>query len=53
MATLHVRNVPDELYARLRLRAEANGRSIGAEVVQLLDDGIEGSGPRSTMRGIR
>jgi plasmid stability protein len=53
MATLHVRNVPDELYARLRLRAEANGRSIGAEAVHLLDDGIEGSGPRSPIRGIR
>ena len=53
MATLHVRNVPDELYARLRLRAEANGRSIGAEAVHLLDDGIEGSGPRSPLRGIR
>jgi plasmid stability protein len=36
MATLHVRNVPDELYERLRDRATANGRSIGAEAVVLL-----------------
>jgi hypothetical protein len=36
MATLHVRNVPDELYELLRERAVANGRSIGAETCQLL-----------------
>jgi hypothetical protein len=37
VATLHVRNVPDELYEELRARAEANDRSIGAEAVQLLE----------------
>ncbi|HET7046515.1 MAG TPA: Clp protease N-terminal domain-containing protein [Gaiellaceae bacterium] len=37
MATLHVRNVPDGLYEALRRQAEANGRSIGAEAVQLLE----------------
>lgn len=36
MATLHVRNVPDDLYELLRERAAANDRSIGAETVQLL-----------------
>jgi hypothetical protein len=36
LATLHVRNVPDELYELLRTRAAANGRSIGAETCQLL-----------------
>lgn len=40
MATLHVRNVPDELYELLRERAAANDRSIGAETVQLLQDGL-------------
>jgi hypothetical protein len=38
MATLHVRNVPDELYELLRERASANDRSIGAETVQLLQE---------------
>ncbi len=38
MATLHVRNVPDDLYERLRLRAAANARSIGAETVQVLHE---------------
>jgi Clp amino terminal domain, pathogenicity island component len=37
MATLHVRNVPDGLYERLRECAAANGRSIGAEVVVLIE----------------
>jgi plasmid stability protein len=31
-----VRNVPDPLYERLRAQAEANGRSIGAEAVNLI-----------------
>jgi plasmid stability protein len=36
MATLHVRNVPDELYERLRRRAREDGRSINAEAIELL-----------------
>ena len=40
MPTLHVRNVPDELYERLRLRAKDQGRSITAEVVHLLQSAL-------------
>ena len=36
MATLHVRNVPDELYERLRASAEEESRSIGAQATALL-----------------
>jgi plasmid stability protein len=36
MATLHVRNVPEELYEELRALADREGRSIGAEAVALL-----------------
>jgi antitoxin FitA-like protein/ClpA/ClpB-like protein len=46
MATLHVRNVPDDLYERLRAQAEAEGRSIGAEAVQLLELQLAGGGSR-------
>jgi plasmid stability protein len=42
MATLYVRNVPDDLYERLRVQADAEGRSIGAEAVQLLDAQLGG-----------
>jgi hypothetical protein len=45
MATLHVRNVPDDLYDLLRERAAVNDRSIGAETVQLLYERlVAGSG---------
>jgi hypothetical protein len=47
MATLHVRNVPDDLYERLRERSVANGRSIGAEVVVYLERELFGE-PRRT-----
>ncbi|HUT18631.1 MAG TPA: hypothetical protein VM366_05670 [Anaerolineae bacterium] len=37
MPILHVRNVPEELYAELQRRAEAQRRSLSAEVITLLD----------------
>jgi plasmid stability protein len=40
MATLHVRNVPDDLYEQLRESAEAEGRSIGAQATALIRDGL-------------
>lgn len=41
MPTLHVRNVPPRLHARLRKLAELEKRSLTAEVVALLGEGIE------------
>jgi hypothetical protein len=46
MATLHVRNVPDDLYELLRERAAGNDRSIGAETVQLLQEHFGGKQSR-------
>ena len=43
MAILHVRNVPDELYERLRHQARAQHRSISAEVIVLLDRALAGA----------
>jgi len=40
MAILYVRNVPDDLYAQVRKRAEGEQRSLGAEVVVLLRQAI-------------
>ncbi len=37
MATLYVRDVPERLYKRLRARARRNGRSLNAEVLDILD----------------
>ncbi len=40
MATLYVENVPDELYAALRARAQENRKSIAAEVLSLLGENV-------------
>jgi len=40
MATLHVRNVPDPLYKQLQKLAGKKSRSLGAEVVTLLDRAV-------------
>ena len=45
MATLHVRNLPDDLYERLRQRAREERRSISAVVIGLLDAGLAERGP--------
>lgn len=37
VATLHVRNVPDDLYARIRERAADERRSLSAEVIAILE----------------
>lgn len=41
MSILHVRNIPEELYTRLQRRAEAQGRSLTAEVIDLLWQALE------------
>lgn len=43
MPTLHVRNVPETIYERLRQRAQKRNRSLSAEVVLLLDFALEES----------
>lgn len=41
MDTLHVRSVPEDLYRRLRVLARARNRSISAQVIEILAEGIE------------
>ena len=48
MATLHVRNVPDDLYERLRARAKSEGRSLSAEAIDLLREAL--GGERKSMK---
>ncbi len=40
MPTLHVRNVPDDLYALLQQTAQAQNRSLSAQVITLLQTAI-------------
>ena len=47
MATLHVRNVPDELYERLRSLAEDDHRSLSSEVIDLPEEAVAAGSRRS------
>jgi plasmid stability protein len=40
MAALHIRNVPAGVYRALRARARANGRSMNAEAIEILDSAV-------------
>ena len=40
MATLYVKNVPDDVYEALRQRAKDNRQSITAEVIALLKENV-------------
>jgi plasmid stability protein len=52
MATLNIRNLPDELHRRLRLRAAEHGRSMEAEARAILADACQsGQRPRVTREG--
>lgn len=41
MAILHVRNVPEKLYKRIQKLAQEENRSVTAEVIQLLNQGLQ------------
>ncbi len=55
MTILHVRNVPEQLYERLKARAETQRRSLSAEVIALLESAIEEAehDPTVTLQAIR
>ncbi len=57
MATLHVRNVSEDLHARLHQIAAAENLSLSAEVVRLLADAVEQrerrSGQKRVLAGMR
>ena len=55
MAILHVRNVPDDLYARLKRRAEEHRSSLSSEVINLLERAMEEAecAPSLTLAAIR
>lgn len=49
MSILHVRNVPEQIYQRLKERAEAQRRSLSAEVIALLEWAVEENERRPTV----
>lgn len=50
MPAFHLRNIPDDLYARLRKRARAEGRSINAEILAILERELDRPDPQELMR---
>ena len=49
MATLNVKNMPDELYERLKARAQRERRSVAQEVTVLLAAALDAPAPLSIM----
>jgi plasmid stability protein len=41
MSTLHVRSIPEDLYARVSQLAQASNRSLSAQVVTMLYEALE------------
>jgi plasmid stability protein len=54
MATLNVKEFPDELYGRLKERAERERRSVAQEVIHLLEGAVAVPEPLSilALRGL-
>lgn len=41
MATIVIKNVPDELHEQLKIRAKENHRTIGQEALSVLEVGLD------------
>jgi plasmid stability protein len=41
MATLYVRDLPEQVYEAIKARARANGRSVTSEVRQVLSESVQ------------
>jgi plasmid stability protein len=53
MAILNIRNLPDEVHARLRLRAAQNGRSMEAEARHILAEACAEATKRLTVEELQ
>jgi plasmid stability protein len=49
MATLNLKNLPDPLYEKLKLRAKRQHRSMAQEVIHLLSESLDSAEPLSIM----
>ena len=45
MATLTLKNVPDDLHRRLKARAEQNHRSLNREAIRCLEESVAAAAP--------
>ena len=49
MATLNVKNVPERLHQKLKLRARRQLRSVSQEVIRILSDAVDEAPPSSIL----
>ncbi|MGZ9235471.1 MAG: FitA-like ribbon-helix-helix domain-containing protein [Anaerolineales bacterium] len=40
MVTITVKNIPEELYERIKLQAKANRRSVNSEIISILERAV-------------
>jgi hypothetical protein len=40
MVTITVKNIPDEIYERLKLTAKANRRSINSQIITIIEEAV-------------
>ena len=52
MPILHVRNVPDDLYANIQRLAKTQNRSLSAQVIHLLDQALQAEETRQAQAKI-
>ena len=51
MPILHVRNVPEDLYERIKQQAAVRNRSISAQVITMLERAVEASRSQDEILG--
>ena len=52
MAVLNIKNLPDDIYEKLKARAKQQRRSVAQEVTQILDEALN-RGPKTSILELR
>jgi len=48
MVTVTIKNIPDEIYERIKLQAKANHRSVNSEIISIFEHAIQKRTPTDT-----
>jgi plasmid stability protein len=46
MATITIKNVPDEIYEKIKMQARANRRSVNSEIISIFEHAVQKRTPR-------
>lgn len=47
MATITVKNIPEEIYERIKLQAKANRRSVNSEIISIFEHAVQKRTPEN------